>query len=151
MKWFNILIIFIALVFMSLMFVAETHREREFLVENYTKPPGIPKLTLNFSSDKEVYRSSEEMELTATIQTETKAENLTVKIYGIKDSTGRFRVKGEKVIGVDPPGKAETFEFRMPSCYGCAGVSPGDYEIVLEVLQNGEIIGNHSLTVKLEG
>lgn len=110
----------------------------------------IPELTLNLSSDREIYHSSEEMQLEATIKAETNAENLTVKVYGIKDSAGRFRVKGERVVNVDPPGTTETFVFRMPSCYGCAGVSPGDYDITFEVLKDGEMIGNFSKLVKLE-
>ncbi len=109
-----------------------------------------PSLTLNLSSDKEVYHSSEEMELETTIETPTKIENLTVKVYGIKDRAGRFRVNGERIVNVDPPGTNEIFKFRMPSCYGCAGVSPGEYEIRFEVLKDGEIIGNFSKMITLE-
>ena len=152
MKWFKILTVLIVIVFVSLMFAAETQRGVEFFEENYIKPMDIetPELILNLSSDKEVYHSSEGMELKTTVETETRVENLTIRVYGVKDSSGNYRVSGEKVVTVNPPGTSETFDFRMPSCYGCAGVSPGDYEIMFEVVKDGEVIGNYSKTVKLE-
>ncbi|MCK4336160.1 MAG: hypothetical protein KAW40_05565 [Candidatus Aenigmarchaeota archaeon] len=150
MKWLNILIVLLVVGFVSLMFAAETQKEK--VGENYIKPMDIetPELILNLSSDKEVYHSSEEMELKTTIQTETRVENLTIRVYGIKDRSGNYRVSGEKVVNVEPPGTSETFDFRMPSCYGCAGISPGEYEIIFETLKDGEIIGNFSKIVKLE-
>jgi hypothetical protein len=105
---------------------------------------------LNLSSDREVYHSSEEMSLNATIRTPAETENLTIRIYGVKDKGGNFRINEERSVSVEPPGANEVFSFRMPSCYGCAGVSPGEYEIMMEVLRNGTIIGNCSKTVRLE-
>ncbi|MEE9323879.1 MAG: hypothetical protein V3U72_05040 [Candidatus Aenigmarchaeota archaeon] len=156
----KVMIILIIILAISLVFLAYENRPKtDFVEEDYMKPMERPiggetsqplQLTLNLSSDKEIYHSSEEMELTTAIEVSTKAENLTVKVYGIKDRSGNYRVKGEKVVDVDPPRGNETFAFQMPSCYGCAGVSPGEYEIIFEVLQNGEIIGNCSKIVKLE-
>jgi hypothetical protein len=150
MKQLNVVVILIAAC-LAFLFLANTQREG-FIGENHMKSSESEtvQLTLNLSSDKEVYHSSEEMELGTAIETGTGIENLTIRVYGIKDSRGNYRVNGERVVNVDPPGAAETFAFRMPSCYGCAGVSPGEYEIVFEVLQNGEVIENCSKTVKLE-
>lgn len=152
MKRLNLLIVLIVLGFMSLMFASETQKEREFAEENSIKPfeRETLQVPLNLLSDKEVYHSSEEMELITTIETETKLENLTIRVYGIKDRRGNYRVNGERIVDIDPPGTSETFAFRMPSCYGCAGISPGEYEIIFETVKDGEIIGNRSLTVKLE-
>jgi hypothetical protein len=158
-KALNFLIVFL---FICLIFLAyENTQKTDFVEENYIKPLEIgipqktserenPQLTLKLSSDREIYHSSEEMELRTNIETETKIENLTVKVYGIRDRRGNFRVSGERILNIEPPGTSETFEFRMPSCYGCAGVSPGDYEIIFEAIHNGEILGNFSKTVKLE-
>jgi len=149
MRELNILIVLIVVVF-ALIFLANTQKENGFIEENLTTTPETSQLTLNLSSNKEVYHSSEEMELRTTIETSSRAENLTIKVYGIKDRRGKFRVNGEKVVDINPPGTSETFAFRMPSCYGCAGVSPGEYEIIFEVMHTGEVIGNFSKTVKLE-
>jgi hypothetical protein len=150
MKITNVMIILLVI---SLIFLAyENQSKTDFSEENYFKPMGgeTKRLILNLSSDKEIYHSSEEMELTTIIKTSTKLENLTVKVYGINDRGGSFRVSGERIVNIDPPGTTETFEFRMPSCYGCAGISPGEYKITMEIIQKGEIIGNYSKTVKLE-
>lgn len=153
MKIMNLLIIslLVALIFLAY----ENQPKTDFLEENYMKPMGSdipepPRLNLNLSADKEIYHSSEEMELETIIETSTKLENLTIKIYGIKDRGGNYRVSGEKIVNINPPGTNEIFEFNMPSCYGCAGVSTGDYEIKMEIIQNGEVIGNFSKKVKLE-
>jgi len=121
----------------------------ELQINDRTNLP-MDTVTLNLSSDKNVYHSAEQMKLNAEIKTLGKLENVTVRVYGVRDRRGGYRVNEEKIINVDPPGIEETFEFRMPSCYGCAGVSPGDYEIVMEILKEGEVIGNFSKTIKLE-
>jgi len=150
----KILISAIALivVLLSVIYLANMSSERGFTEENYIRPisgePSEP--ILNLSSDKEVYHSSEKMELNATIETNTVMENVTVKVYGIKDRRGNYRINGEKEITVDPPRTSETFVFQMPSCYGCAGISPGEYEIMMEVLQEGQMIDNSSLRIELE-
>lgn len=151
MKQPNVLIVLIV-AFLTILFIAKTQIENGLVEEKYMKPSEseTSQLTLNLSSDKEVYHSSEELELKTTIETETGIENLTIKVYGIKDRRGNYRVNGERKVNIDPPGTSETFAFRMPSCYGCAGVSPGDYEIVFEVLQNEKVIGNFSKTIRLE-
>lgn len=106
-------------------------------------------LELNFSADKNVYRSSEEMELKAVIETPIKLDNITVKVYGIRVSGG-YRVSDERLVHIDPPGRTETFIFRIPSCYGCAGVSPGEYPIKIEIEKNGTVISNSSTTISLQ-
>ncbi|MCD6590799.1 MAG: hypothetical protein J7K72_02400 [Candidatus Aenigmarchaeota archaeon] len=109
-----------------------------------------PQLIFNLSSNKEIYHSSDEMQLTLTIKASMNIENLTIKIRGVKDRFGHYRIKTEKVINLTEPESTEIFKFRVPSCYGCAGVSPGEYKIVTKILKNGELIGNLSKTIKLE-
>lgn len=73
-----------------------------------------------------------------------------MKIQGIRDSRGNFRVYQEKSINVKSPGSKFASEFQMPSCYGCAGVSPGEYEIALYLVSGNETLGNYTKTVNLE-
>jgi hypothetical protein len=149
----KILATVVILLFAALLIIYSINTQPEDISEeNYIRPllGETPLLTLNLSSDKEVYRSSDKMELQANIETDFKIENLTVKVYGVKDRSGNYRVNGERVITAEAQRTTETFAFTMPSCYGCAGVSPGDYEIVMEIIKNGEIIGNFSHTVRLE-
>lgn len=141
MKWLSILIIFMAALLISLSLMSNHARD------GFTEG-GL--LSIGIAADKSVYHSSEEMELTSTIGTDTRVGNLTIRVYGIKDRGGRYRINGERLIDIAPPGKTETFTFSMPSCYGCAGVSPGEYEITMEIIRNNETIGNDSVTVVLE-
>lgn len=153
MKNANFKHITIILIVMAVALLLTAKMEMDLFVnEDHTKLTTyeIPRLNLTLSADRELYHSSEEMNVNATIKTSTEAENLTIRIYGVKDGRGNFRVMEERNITVEPHGVNEVFSFRMPSCYGCAGVSPGEYEIMMEVLRNGTIIGNCSKTVKLE-
>ncbi len=109
----------------------------------------ISKPEISIESDKEVYHSSDEMNINASILL-SKEDYVMLKIYGIPDRGGNYRISEERNISIGPDGVNETFTFRMPSCYGCAGVSPGEYEIVMEAWQNGEMVGNCSKTVILE-
>lgn len=149
MRRFPVLILIIVIL-ITIILISNTY-ENGFVEENYLKPMDIePQINIELSSDSEIYHSSEQMQLNATIESPTDLENLTVRVYGIKDNRGNFRINEERNVNVDAPGKTETFLFQMPSCYGCAGVSPGEYEIIFEAVHNGEIIDNFSKTVKLE-
>lgn len=108
---------------------------------------GVPEISI--SVDREVYHSSEEMKLNINVKLPAK-ENVTVRVRGIPDRSGSCRINEERNVSAGPEGTNEIFAFRLPSCYGCAGVSPGDYEIAVEIIRDGEIIGNCSKTVKLE-
>jgi hypothetical protein len=109
----------------------------------------ITKPEISIAINKEVYHSSDEMNINASILL-PKEDYVMLKIYGIPDRGGNYRISEERNISIGPDGVNETFTFRMPSCYGCAGVSPGEYEIVMEAWQNGEMVGNCSKTVILE-
>jgi hypothetical protein len=121
----------------------------EFLPQSQNLSEDQP-INISFSTDKEVYHSGELMNINVSINTAKDLENLTLKIQGIKDSRGNFRVYQEKLIDVKSPRIESEFKFQMPSCYGCAGVSPGEYEIVLYLISGNETLGNYTKTVNLE-
>lgn len=105
---------------------------------------------MSLGSDREVYHSSETMELNALVSFLDEG-NYTVRVYGIKDHGGDFRVSSERTVESESGVINESFSFSMPGCYGCAGVTPGDYEMVMEILKGGEIVGNCSKAIRLEG
>ena len=146
MKWFVLSLAIIAVLLIVFLF----SNANEKTAEGFIKRPHYAELNLNLSTDKKVYHSSEEMELTAVVETPGRLENVTIRVYGIKDRRGNFRIDAKREVNIEPPGTKETFTFRMPSCYGCAGVSPGDYSVHLEILREGEIIGNFTRVVTLE-
>ena len=96
-------------------------------------------------TDKELYHSGEQMSLNVSFSTD-KIENLTVRISGVPDRNGNHRISGEKIVS----GSGAEFLFSMPSCYGCAGVSPGNYPILCELVsQNGTVLANYTKTIEL--
>ncbi len=105
---------------------------------NDTGMTAINKPEMSMSADKEVYRSAEEMEINVSV-TLPEDDVVTLKLYGIPDSRGNYRVNEERNVSVGMLGTNETFVFRMPSCYGCAGVAPGDYDIVMEALEERRV------------
>jgi len=108
-----------------------------------------PQFNVSFSTDKYVYHSGEILTMNISTINGEKYDNVTIKIYGIKDSRGNFRIYYEKNISLkDKPYMNITFQ--MPSCYGCAGVSPGNYEVNLQILYNGNVIGSYNKTITLE-
>jgi len=99
-------------------------------------------------TDKEVYRSGETMLVSAELSEQI--GNVTVSVRGIKDSRGNYRVEQDYQIPADSLQDQVNFSFTMPSCYGCAGVSPGDYEIYAEILSGSQQVANATRVVRLE-
>ena len=116
-----------------------------------TQPPSTQQehvnATVTLSMDKETYHSGEEMKATVLIEDgEGEAE---LKVFGVKDQRGSYRVQGSRVVELGAS-LEENFTFRMPSCYGCAGVAPGDYPITAELRQNGTLTGSAEKVVSLQ-
>jgi hypothetical protein len=106
-------------------------------------------VTMSILTDTEVYHSGEIMEARVSAACSKDMDSAILRLYGIMDKTGKYRVNEERIVQMESPGTETVFLLRMPSCYGCAGISPGDYEIVSELLYNGETVGNCSKTITL--
>jgi hypothetical protein len=98
----------------------------------------------SITTDRGIYHSGEGMSLNVSVEGAT--ENLSVRVYGIRDGRGNYRINDEKTVTTN--GSVE-FLFSMPPCYGCAGVSPGNYTIICEILSNGTVVANSTKTVEL--
>jgi len=120
------------------------------LVSGCVVPNESGYFNVSVSTDRYVYHSGETMNLNATIVCSGVPKNITIKIQGIKDRRGRYRileVRDVELVSVD---SIQEFSFTVPRCYGCAGVSPGEYEVEIMVLQNETDIWNGSVSVYLE-
>ena len=104
------------------------------------------KLEMSVYTDKDLYRSGEAMNLSVSLP--ENLENATIKIRGIMDSGGRYRIEQDYSMSSDE--RSLNFTFMMPSCYGCAGISPGDYEILAEVFSGEVKVANCTKTVSLD-
>jgi len=107
---------------------------------------GMTQLKMTLHTDKEAYHSGETMLLSAELS--ELVENATVSVRGIMDSWGGYRLKQDYAIPGSSPQRQINFTFIMPSCYGCAGVSPGNYGIYAEL--SGTRIANATVAIRLE-
>ena len=94
-----------------------------------SKDPNTELDILSFSTDKKTYHSKERMNVTIVIKSSDILENVSVKVYGIKDRHGNYRLNAEKSINLSKGINTIPFTYTTPSCYGCAGINPGSYRL----------------------
>ncbi len=109
-----------------------------------------PIITLSIMTDTETYHSGELMEAKVITSIDRDIDSAILRIYGVKDKFGKYRVNDQKIVELRAPGNETSFIIRMPQCYGCADISPGEYEINCELIYDGEVIGNTTKTIRLE-
>lgn len=107
--------------------------------------PKIGSITLE--TDKDLYHSNEIIHVTSKVSSQTDLNNITIHFYGIY--AGRYRLehtlqselkRGENII---------IFDYTAPKCYGCAGISPGTYQISADVLYDSKIMSTTTINVEL--
>lgn len=93
------------------------------------------KIELSISTDKETYRSMEQLLLQMDIESSMDAE---CEIYaeGIV-ARGRPLFKRQMAVNVTKGVSKAELAYQMPSCNSCAGVMPGDYAIDVELRCGG--------------
>lgn len=110
---------------------------------------GEMKISMSILTDTETYHSGEFMEARVSTACDKDLDSAIVKIYGIKDKFGKYNINEEKIVQINSPGNETVFLVRMPRCYGCAGISPGEYEVTAELIYDNMAIGNASKTITL--
>ncbi|MBW3015788.1 hypothetical protein KY330_05165 [Candidatus Woesearchaeota archaeon] len=116
-----------------------------FKLEDTEEPLTVS--VISFTTDRELYHSNEVIRMASSISSNRELENVTVRFYGIMASRNRIDesivrplVVGENTLEV---------EYQAPSCYGCAGVRPGTYQITCEVLNSGELAATRTIDIEL--
>lgn len=106
-------------------------------------------ISMSILTDTETYHSGEYMEARISTACDMDMDSAIIRLYGIKDRFGKYRINEEKIVQISSPGNETVFLAKMPSCYGCAGISAGEYELKTELVYDGEVIGNVSKTITL--
>lgn len=104
---------------------------------------------LSITTDTEVYHSGEMMEATVSVACNQDLESTIIKLYGVMDRFGSYRINEEQIIGIKAPGEGIVFLASMPRCYGCAGVEEGEYELRADLIHKGELY-SATKTITLE-
>jgi len=107
------------------------------------------KVKMNISTDKELYRSKQTANITLSIDSSEEIGNVTVKVYGI-NARGRYHLNNEVNMNLTAGENIKSITYQMPSCTGCAGISPGTYNIRGEIIYNSEIIANATKNIEIQ-
>jgi len=103
----------------------------------------------DFYTDKKVYYSNELMTLTLKINSSSRIENVRIKTYGILDKWGSYRLNIEQKTNLTSGTNILDFSYRTPSCYGCAGINPGIYELI-SLITYDEISVNKTTSIEIK-
>ncbi len=104
---------------------------------------------VSFTSDEQVYGSSDKMVFSIVINSSAAVENASISIHGIKPYR-RAYVDDTKTAALDFGTNSINFTETAPYCTsGCGGVYPGPYEINAQVFVDDVIVANSSITVNL--
>jgi len=98
----------------------------------------------NLSTDKVLYHSSENVNLTAMIYSKSDLENVTIIATGIN---GRLNEK--KILDLKSGINEIHFNYKLPRCNVCGGISAGDYELNCNVIYKN-ITAEKSITINIQ-
>lgn len=101
----------------------------------------------NLLLNREIFHSNELMNITVLIQSSTDLENAYLRVYGIKSRT--YRLEKTQTINLSEGLNAITVPYRTPRCTGCAGISPGGYEITADLIYENKTISSSTITVQI--
>lgn len=119
-------------------------------IENpFTALSGDMTVSMSITTDTEVYHSGEYMEARVSTASNRDIESAIIKLYGIQNRAGSYKINEEQIVEIKAPGEETVFLAAMPRCYGCAGVEPGQYELTAELIYNNEIIASTTKTLEL--
>lgn len=116
---------------------------------NLESPIKIPsKPVIDFlGTSGEVFKSSQQMNITVAVNSEESIENAYVKVYGINSNRNRLNElhnmnlsKGLQFISI---------VYTTPSCFGCAGITPGPYNITAELIINDELVDSKTVEIEI--
>ena len=92
--------------------------------------------TISMSTDRQSYRSRENMKMDITIESDIDSP-VDLRLHGI-NSRGfeRFNLQTRQELGIGR--NILTMNYQLPSCTGCAGITPGNYTITAEAKAGNE-------------
>ena len=106
---------------------------------------------VNFSTDKSIYGSYEEIKISLVVRSSKYIENASANLFGIKPYNHAY-VNESKLVNLAKGDNEIIFRAKTPYCNsGCGGVYPGPYNLSAGILINGEMAANSTTTINLVG
>lgn len=107
-----------------------------------------PSITV-FETDMQAYRSQEKMNITVGVESSVAEENATLRVYGIY--SGRNRLDITREIKLRGGVNRLYYEYITPSCFGCAGISPGPYNMTAELYVEDQLMDSEMTSIEMIG
>ncbi|MFH1657258.1 MAG: hypothetical protein ABH919_02220 [bacterium] len=98
----------------------------------------------SISTDKNVYYSSEFVNIDLVIYSNSELENVAVKMNGINN-----RLNEEKLLSLSPGENKVSFSYKLPRCNVCGGIQEGGYPLDCEIIY-GDLIINDSIIIEVK-
>ena len=105
---------------------------------------GITISLKNLSTDKTLYHSSENVNLTVMIYSKSDLENVTVTANGINR-----RLNEQKILDLKTGINEIYFSYKLPRCNVCGGIRAGDYNLNCRVIYKN-ITAEKSITITIQ-
>ena len=98
----------------------------------------------DISTDKDIYHSSEIVNLELIVYSGADLENVIIKAKGIKN-----RFNEEKILNITTGANNVSFSYQLPRCNVCGGIAAGEYPLYCEVDHNGVTVSD-SITINIQ-
>ncbi len=113
----------------------ETGKKTQIVEEEVVSYSEIKKmfkyLNVKVEVDKKLYHSGENILTKVTINSPFAIPDVYLRVYGIY--ANRNRIEEYRQVSINEGDNTFEFTFTTPKCYGCAGISPGMYDIAVDV------------------
>jgi hypothetical protein len=102
------------------------------------------------TTDRNLYHSGDIMTITVSLSASGQMDNTTVRLEGIEDRRGKAHLTHHIPVNLSWGPNTFFYEYELPQCSSCAGILPGDYDILVTLMRDSEILDTANLTVMLE-
>ena len=88
------------------------------------------------------------MNITVYVDGPQSLENASLRVYGIHSSY--YRLDKTQKINLSQGPQKVLIDYTTPSCFGCARISPGKYNVTAELTVNGELADNQTIQIEIQ-
>jgi hypothetical protein len=105
---------------------------------------------LQVTTDRDVYHSRDIMKITVVADIAPPADNMTLKIEGIRDTHGKLRLRHSVPVNTTGSSVILLDDFELPPCSSCAGLPAGDYPFNVTLIRDDSTLSATNHTVRIE-
>jgi hypothetical protein len=113
-------------------------------------PKPVNAAIVNVSTDRDLYHSNEVMAIMVTVTSPGGMNNATIRFGGLRDNYGRERLSHDLTTDLPAGEKNVTYDYNLPPCSICAGLSPGIYSFNVSLIRDNSVLSNMTHSIRIE-